>query len=83
MNEELTRLQALQVQQQLGVQALSIANGNASRSCRSSGKAKHGAHAASLRLRRAAHVGCLPQCAAIRYFGPGIQPRRETVNHVS
>lgn len=28
MNEESTRLQALQVQQQLGVQALSIANGN-------------------------------------------------------
>ena len=29
MNEESTRLQALQVQQQLGIQALSIANGNA------------------------------------------------------
>ena len=28
MNEESTRLQALQVQQQLGIQALSIANGN-------------------------------------------------------
>ncbi len=28
MNKELTRLQALQVQQQLGIQALSIANGN-------------------------------------------------------
>jgi len=28
MNEESTRLQALQVQQQLGVQALSIANQN-------------------------------------------------------
>ena len=29
MNKESTRLQALQVQQQLGIQALSIANGNA------------------------------------------------------
>jgi flagellin len=29
MEEESTRLQALQVQQQLGIQALSIANGNA------------------------------------------------------
>ena len=29
MNTESTRLQALQVQQQLGIQALSIANGNA------------------------------------------------------
>jgi flagellin len=29
MNEESTRLQALQVQQQLGIQALSIANSNA------------------------------------------------------
>ena len=29
MSEESTRLQALQVQQQLGIQALSIANGNA------------------------------------------------------
>ena len=28
MNEESTRLQALQVQQQLGIQALSIANGS-------------------------------------------------------
>ena len=28
MNKESTRLQALQVQQQLGIQALSIANGN-------------------------------------------------------
>ena len=28
MNEESIRLQALQVQQQLGIQALSIANGN-------------------------------------------------------
>ena len=28
MNQELTRLQALQVQQQLGIQALSIANSN-------------------------------------------------------
>jgi flagellin len=28
MEEESTRLQALQVQQQLGIQALSIANGN-------------------------------------------------------
>jgi flagellin len=28
MNEESTRLQALQVQQQLGIQALSIANSN-------------------------------------------------------
>jgi flagellin len=29
MNKESTRLQALQVQQQLGIQALSIANANA------------------------------------------------------
>ena len=29
MNQESTRLQALQVQQQLGIQALSIANSNA------------------------------------------------------
>ena len=29
MSEESTRLQALQVQQQLGIQSLSIANGNA------------------------------------------------------
>ena len=36
MNEESTRLQALQVQQQLGIQALSIANSNAQTSCRSS-----------------------------------------------
>ena len=37
MNEESTRLQALQVQQQLGIQALSIANSQlADRSCRSS-----------------------------------------------
>ena len=28
MNEELTRLQAIQVKQQLGIQALSIANGS-------------------------------------------------------
>ncbi len=32
MNEESTKLQALQVQQQLGIQALSIANQNSSRS---------------------------------------------------
>ena len=31
MNKESTRLQALQVQQQLGIQALSIANSNAQR----------------------------------------------------
>ena len=31
MNKESTRLQALQVQQQLGIQALSIANTNAQR----------------------------------------------------
>jgi flagellin len=30
MNKESTRLQALQTQQQLGIQALSIANGNTS-----------------------------------------------------
>ena len=36
MNKESTRLQALQVQQQLGIQSLSIANGNAQPSCRCS-----------------------------------------------
>ena len=42
MNEESTKLQALQVQQQLGVQALSIANSARARaSCSSSSKRLH------------------------------------------
>ena len=55
MNKESTRLQALQVQQQLGIQALSIANGNSQSSCRSSAKATSRTRRSSrLRIRRAA-----------------------------
>jgi hypothetical protein len=72
MNEESTRLKALQTQQQLGIQSLSIANTNSENILRSSVKTGH-EQAASGRSKHQEMKGRIGNDAALsRYWSSGL-----------